>query len=936
MFTHTAALLRFSRVALCAAVAVPALVAQSPAYIKLFGPVNVRASVTGTDPGSTLAFNSATLNLSCGTSPTAVLSSTPDGLGNLLVDNFINVSTTSSSGTVGPVNVCTGGTVDANTAGNVPNCFTKGYQDPAGNGQLNGVNPDTLVSTGGVAPIDISSHLQEGAVQLKIDLVDEGGYLASSTLYLKTSCTQNGVTGPATITGNPISQTNPTPEQLTQTFPFNPTTDQKVQFVYDLSQAQSAGSLSITSGTIPETQDTPIDPATFPSLVANTSFASSSCLIHSGELVNNLPACKLFTLECKVGTGSDKSGALCPISSLPNEVFQDIFDGPEFSLPDITSPSGPTFHQGVGFLMATEGWQGGNCTFDSASGLQNLPCPQNLLKTFTGPGLYVMTSLTSHPNSTFVPITKVPEDLTTVTVAGQQPGGWIKSSTASVTLSSQPPVLPASLPGAAGFVASPIQSITYGISSANKVPVPGSPSADTTLLNPVQCPAPSSPASPPAAVFTPDAQTISGLADGRYLIHYFAQDCAGTEELQFTKDGSGSWSTSYYTFPLNVDTAAPVASVPVLTPAGGSYTVGQAVSASYTCTDELSGLVKCGTSTYSPNSAQLNSGTINSPVDTSTTGPKSYIVTAIDAAGNQSSQSVNYVVSPAYDAAIKVTLSSSTVTFPLGTNVVISVAATNGHVPTGSVKLYDGQTLLQTAQLQGNGAAYLYIQNLPAGPHPLSAVYAGDAFNPGGTSAPVTLTVNPVPVNLSPACWNANFPYGADYHCGVSVSSTAGSPLGVITYQYDGGSAVSVPLQNGSAQFVLPKPPTGNHTVLIGYAAQTNYAAATPSKQSFTVTAAPVVVQLTPSTSYLTGGSLTLTAAIQSWSAGPPNQIGSVVFYDGNKVLATVPVNASGSASTTVPASSFSNGTHTIKASYTGGTNYSSGSATTTISVSLK
>ena len=63
------------------------------------------------------------------------------------------------------------------------------------------------------------------------------------------------------------------------------------------------------------------------------------------------------------------------------------------------------------------------------------------------------------------------------------------------------------------------------------------------------------------------------------------------------------------------------------------------------------------------------------------------------------------------------------------------------------------------------------------------------------------------------------------------------------------------------------------------------------SMRRFTVTNAPVIIQLTPSTWYLTGGNLTLTAAIQSWSAGPPNQIGTVAFYDGNKLIATVPVN---------------------------------------------
>jgi hypothetical protein len=277
-------------------------------------------------------------------------------------------------------------------------------------------------------------------VQVKIDLVDAGTVLTSSTLYLRTNCSQNGVTGPATITGNPIPQSNPTPAQLTQNFAFNPTTNQQVQFVYDLSIAQAVGTLSITPATIPTTNDLPFDPTTFQSkLVANTSFATSSCLIHSGELIDGLPACKMFTLTCAVGTGSTGSGAQCPVSSLPNEVFQDVFDGPSFTLPDIATPNGPTFHQGVGFLMASEGWTGGPCTFDPASGLQNLLCPLNLLSSFSGPGTYSLIGKTQHPNSTFIPVAQVPEDLTTVTVAGQQPGGWVNTSTPSITLSSQPP-----------------------------------------------------------------------------------------------------------------------------------------------------------------------------------------------------------------------------------------------------------------------------------------------------------------------------------------------------------------------------------------------------------------------------------------------------------------------------------------------------------------
>jgi hypothetical protein len=950
------ALLRVSLISACTFFAALTLHAQSS--IQVFSPVNVRPSASGTGYGSSaVAFNSATLNLSCpaGAVPTATLSSTADGTGNVLVDNLIQLSVTTSSGTTTPVNVCQGGTSDNTPDGTTQqDCFTTAYQTPASAGTLNGMNPDTLTANGGVAPINISSNLPSGggSFQLNINLVDEGGWLASSTIYLNTSCSQGSVTGPAQISGNPISNTSPTLAQLTQTFGFNTLTGQQIQLVYDLSQAQTANTLTITNTPIPQGGDMPIDQATFQSMYEpGTSFATSSCLIHTGETLNNAPACKLFTVECTTGTGSSASGAQCPVSSLPNEVLQDVFDGPAFTLPDISTPSGgPTFHEGIGFLMANEGWTGGPCTFDAAANLQDLLCPQNLLAYFSGPGLYDATGHVSHPNSTFIPIYGVPEDLTSVTVtttgpAGtpvpQQPGGWINNSTANVTLSSQPPVLTGtSLPGVGAFVPSPIQTITYGISAANSVPTPMNPPAlpatpDTTVTNDVACPTSSSPTSPAAAVFATPAQVLTGLADGSYLLHYFAQDCAGTEELQFTQT-AGVWATNYYTFPINVDTIAPVASTPTLPPTTtGSYTVGQSVMASYSCTDERSGVVKCGASTFPYTENLLNTGTLTSPVDTSSPGMKTFTVTAVDAAGNQSSASVTYNVVQGFDSAIKVTLSPSTVTYPLGSNVVISVVSAGKKAATGTVTLEDGSTVIASSQL-GGGAAYLYIQKLNVGAHILTAVYSGDASNPAGTSAPVTLTVKPVPVQMTASCWNLNYPYGVNFQCGVYTSSAAGPPQGVVTYQYDGGAAVSLPLQGGVAQFTITKPVVGNHTIAIGYAAQTNYAAATPVTVKFVVTPAPVIVLLTPSSWYLTGGNLTLSVSISSWSAGPPNQLGTVTFYDGSKVLATVPVTATGTASTTLAASSLANGSHSLKAVYSGSTNYASGTATAVITVAVK
>src|SRR5207253_1215100 len=52
--------------------------------------------------------------------------------------------------------------------------------------------------------------------------------------------------------------------------------------------------------------------------------------------------------------------------------------------------------------------------------------------------------------------------------------------------------------------------------------------------------------------------------------------------------------------------------------------------------------------------------------------------------------------------------------------------------------------------------------------------------------------------------------FGVSYNCQVSISSSAGSPTGNITSTFDGGSPISVPINNGSAQFVIPQPAGGN------------------------------------------------------------------------------------------------------------------------------
>ena len=241
-------------------------------------------------------------------------------------------------------------------------------------------------------------------------------------------------------------------------------------------------------------------------------------------------------------------------------------------------------------------------------------------------------------------------------------------------------------------------------------------------------------------------------------------------------------------------------------------------------------------------------------------------------------------------------------------NAASTVAGTFAYSPAAGTILSAGQQTLSTSLTPKDTADYT------------------------SATATVTLTVNPAPVSMNVSCWNGSFPYGANYQCTVHVSAGAGSPQGSITYSFDGGAAVSVALGSGSAQFAITKPAVGNHTVVVAYAQQGNFAAAAAQTESFTVAPAPVVVQMTPSTyNPKAGSSVTFAASVTSSAAGTPNATGSVSFTDGSTLLASVTVDSGGNASFST--SSLSVGNHAITATYSGGANYGTGLATHTITV---
>jgi len=705
---------KFATFAGCLAVWLPAAVAQNS--ILLLPDSLIEPTATSTSPATPYVFQSTIQELTCPSSGVyGVLSSgqSQQQAGNqgLLVLDQILVSVTPSGGSPSfPANVC------PFVFQNLQVCFSptavgnanylNGYigQDP--DNTVPGSSPaQTFTQAFGVGAIDISNKLVPGAQSVNFQLQSvfppPSSNIGNTTLYLNTNCTSAGVSGPSTVINNPPPGDPTSP--VTETFTFNNGANQGIDFQYTL----PAGVGDLT-GLTEHVSDIPIDPATFDqNYTYGTSFSTASCYLHAGELLpNNNPACKMYTLLCSQGANPTETGALCPAAAAATEIFGESFDPPAgftLTLPDIATPSG-TYHTGVGLLMGPDVWTAAlPCVYTpgSIAAEQNLICPENLLFNFFGPGASNSEGRGSNVNSTFITIYGVPEPLTTVTSTNQQgnpqslnAGNWTNNPNQYVQLSTAPPsgVSKTALPGAAEFIAAPIQAINYGLTApGGAVPQPAAEpiTTDNTLSAPT-CPTVGYAGVPPAAVFTAPVQPLTlsdggTVPDGNYVLHYYAQDCAGTQELLFLLNSQvnpPSWYTTFYTYPINLDTTPPTVTITV--PAqSATYSYGQAITANVTCTDPAagsqstySGIKSCGgvASPLTNGTGPQSTSPAGLTVPTTTLGSNTYTVSATDYAGNSGSNSVTYTVGQGSQAITGFTLPAQVAYAPPMASIPLSGA----------------------------------------------------------------------------------------------------------------------------------------------------------------------------------------------------------------------------------------------------------------------
>jgi hypothetical protein len=151
----------------CVLAITPAVFAQTT--IKLFDPVALNYSPSGTSSTSPYTFGTTSVYLSCPVNPTGTISGANGG--NLTVDDNVTVNGT---------NICPNG----------GGCFS-GVTDLAfayaGYGYPIDAFSGALYSS--IAPINISSQLTAGINQYTFNLVDGGALYGSTEINLNTNCT---------------------------------------------------------------------------------------------------------------------------------------------------------------------------------------------------------------------------------------------------------------------------------------------------------------------------------------------------------------------------------------------------------------------------------------------------------------------------------------------------------------------------------------------------------------------------------------------------------------------------------------------------------------------------------------------------------------------------------------------------------------------------
>jgi alpha-tubulin suppressor-like RCC1 family protein len=249
-----------------------------------------------------------------------------------------------------------------------------------------------------------------------------------------------------------------------------------------------------------------------------------------------------------------------------------------------------------------------------------------------------------------------------------------------------------------------------------------------------------------------------------------------------------------------------------------------------------------------------------------------------------------------------------------------SVGGDGGYnIPSGPVSLNfgDGSAAeMPTLASASASAAHAYSA---AGTYTITATYGGDDNFAGPVSKTLSLTVNKIDQTVS---FSTTAPSSPPVGTTYSPAATATSGL-TVTIGASGACSFSASV----VSFTGP----GECTVTADQAGDTTYNAASQQIQTVTAVKGATTMALSAAPMIAKPGqavALTATVAVTAPAVATPS--GSVTFKEGSKLLGTGAISGVKAKAST---STLTIGSHTITANYTGNSNLTASSATTTVKV---
>jgi hypothetical protein len=286
--------------------------------------------------------------------------------------------------------------------------------------------------------------------------------------------------------------------------------------------------------------------------------------------------------------------------------------------------------------------------------------------------------------------------------------------------------------------------------------------------------------------------------------------------------------------------------------------------------------------------------------------------------------------------ATALTVGPSPVSFGQSVTARASVTPLSGSkTPVGSVYFADESgAVLGEAALDPAGQGLLLLPSLAAGPHRITAVYAGaDSFAHSSSQA-LDLSVERATASVSPVSPGSQ-PGGEPVTLAVAVGGQGGNPppSGSVTFLEKGVELGSAPLRgDGRAYISTEVLQAGPHHLTAVYNGDGDYCSSSTAFSVVVSGTVPTSTSLRASqTRLLPARNLTVTATVAIGTQGGDPPGGSITFREGDDVLGVGRLDDQGVARLTLPA--LSPGPHHLVAEFAGAGSYSPSSASIRVDV---